>query len=122
MSPTHRHATRPPVASLTLAIAIPRSFLHRSAGAVAALSLGAILLGVALCRTYTRTGRQSEEMQCISEVTATPGRALLSMYIDLLPLRSFRRSEIKTFVRCCARTPKDEPITAHLFDARCTLL
>ena len=44
------------------------------------------------------------------------------MYIDLLSLRSFGRSEIKTFVRCCARTPKDEPITAHLFDARCTLL
>lgn len=31
------------------------------------------------------------------------------MYIDLLPLRSFRRSEIKTFVRCCARTQKTSP-------------
>ena len=111
----------PAVASPTLVIVIPRSCLCRSAGTVAGSASEPSSL-VTPHHTYTRTGRQSAEMKCISGVTATPWMAILSIYIDLLSLRSFRRSEIKTFVGCCARAPKDENTAAHLFDARCTLL
>ena len=45
---------------------------------------------VALCHTYTRTGRQLAEMKCINEVPLTPAMVILSINIDLLSLRSFR--------------------------------
>ena len=76
---------------------------------------------MALCHTYTRTGRQLAEMKCIDEVPLTPAMVILSINIDLLSLRSFRWSEIKTFVGRCAHAPKDKPAAAHLLDARCTL-
>ena len=78
----------PAVASPTLVIVIPRSCLCRSAGTVAGSASEPSSL-VTPHHTYTRTGRQSAEMKCISEVTATPWRAILSIYIDLLSLRSF---------------------------------
>ena len=75
---------------------------------------------MALCHTYTRTGRQLAEMKCIDEVPLTPAMVVLSINIDLLSLRSFRWSEIKPFVGRCAHAPKDKPAAAHLLDARCT--
>ena len=109
------------MASPTIVIMIPRSFLLRSAGAVAVLSLGAILLGGSVSHLHTHRGRQLAEMKCIDEVPLTPAMVVLSINIDLLSLRSFRWSEIKTFVGRCAHAPKDKPAAAHLLDARCTL-
>ena len=77
---------------------------------------------VALHRTCRRTARRSAVLCCVGEVPATPASAMLSIIIDLLQRRSFSKPKYESSAGRSAHTPKPALTTAHLFEARRTLL
>lgn len=98
------------MASATVVRAISGSWLRRSAGETAALVLQRVLLGSSPSRSPPlQTHRQavSSVVVCRGEVPATPASAMLSIIIDLLQRRSFRKTRFDSAAGRSAHTPRE---------------